>query len=74
MTLPKGWEIPTTNSKKQEKLFNEDEVWKLVTKSITRVIYDCISIHEARGLNEIDIGWLRDYTDAIAINFPRIQE
>lgn len=85
MTLPKGWEkLPPINSKNQEKsektvgkelkLYNEDEVWKLVTKAITRMMYDMIATYEARGLNEIPIGWIRDYTDDIAVNFPRIQD
>ena len=57
-----------------KKLFDENEVWKLVTKAITRTLYDAISTHEAHGQNVIEIEWLRDYTDMIAMTFPRIQD
>ena len=54
--------------------FTEDEVWKLVTKAITRTLYDAIASHEAHGEKSIEIDWLRDYTDMIAVSFPRIQD
>lgn len=57
-----------------EKLFTEDQVWKLVTKAISRTLYDVIATHEAHGENVIEVEWLRDYTDMIAITFPRIDE
>ena len=54
------------------KLYTEDQVWQFVTKAITRTLYDAIATHEAHGENTIEVGWLRDYTDNIAITFPRI--
>jgi len=54
------------------KLYTEDQVWQFVTKGITRTLYDAIATHEAHGENTIEVGWLRDYTDNIAITFPRI--
>jgi hypothetical protein len=36
------------------------------------VLYDAIATHEAHGEHSIEVGWLRDYTDNIAITFPRI--
>ena len=54
------------------KLYTEDQVWEFVTKAITRTLYDAIATHEAHGENTIEVGWLRDYTDNIAITFPRI--
>ena len=57
-----------------KKLFDEDEVWKLVTKAITRTLYDAIATHEAHGEQVIEVGWLRDYADMIAVSFPRIQD
>ena len=54
--------------------FPEDEVWKLVTKAITRTLYDAIASHEAHGEQVIEVGWLRDYADMIAVSFPRIQD
>lgn len=54
--------------------YTEDEVWKLVTQGITRVMYDAIATHEAHNKNEISVEWLRDYTDMIAVSFPRIQD
>jgi|TARA_R110002051_G_C8722507_1_gene496887 hypothetical protein len=56
------------------KTFTEDEVWNLITKAITRIMYDAIATHEAHGQNVIEVGWLRDYTDMIAVSFPRIQD
>ena len=54
--------------------FTEDEVWKLVTKAITRTLYNAIASHEAHGEQVIEVGWLRDYADMIAVSFPRIQD
>ena len=54
------------------KLYTEDQVWQFVTKAITRTLYDAIATHEAHGENTIEVGWLRDYTDNIAVTFPRI--
>ena len=54
------------------KLYTEDQVWKFVTQAITRVLYDAIATHEAHGEHSIEVGWLRDYTDNIAVTFPRI--
>ena len=54
------------------KLYTEDEVWEFVTKAITRTLYDAIATHEAHGENSIEVGWLRDYTDNIAVTFPRL--
>ena len=54
------------------KLYTEDQVWQFVTKAITRVLYDAIATHEAHGEHTIEVDWLRDYTDNIAITFPRI--
>ena len=54
------------------KLYTEDQVWKFVTQAITRVLYDAIATHESHGEHSIEVGWLRDYTDNIAITFPRI--
>jgi hypothetical protein len=67
MTLPDGWKEGTI------KLYTEDEVWTHVTRAITRMMYDCIATHEAHGKTVIEVEWLRDYTDDIAVNFPRIQ-
>jgi hypothetical protein len=50
----------------------EDEIWKFVTKSITRTIYDVIATYEAHKSSFIPVAWLRDYADDIAVNFPRI--
>jgi hypothetical protein len=47
-------------------------VWDFVTKAIVRVLYDAIATHEAFGESSIEVGWLRDYTDNIAVTFPRI--
>ena len=58
---------------KELKLFTEDQVWKLVTQAITRTLYDCIASHEAHGQNMIEVDWLRDYADMIAVTFPRIE-
>ena len=57
---------------KDVKLYTEDEVWNFVTKAIVRVLYDAIATHEAHGEHSIEVGWLRDYTDNIAVTFPRI--
>ena len=57
---------------KDVKLYTEDEVWNFVTKAIVRVLYDAIATHEAHGEHTIEVGWLRDYTDNIAVTFPRI--
>jgi hypothetical protein len=57
---------------KDVKLYTEDEVWNFVTKAIVRVLYDAIATHEAHGEHAIEVGWLRDYTDNIAVTFPRI--
>jgi hypothetical protein len=54
------------------KLYTEDQVWQFVTKAITRVLYDAIATHEAHGEHTIEVDWLRDYTDNIAVTFPRI--
>jgi len=54
------------------KLYTEDQVWDFVTKAIVRVLYDAIATHEAHGEHSIEVGWLRDYTDNIAVTFPRI--
>ena len=54
------------------KLYTEDQVWQFVTKAITRTLYDAIATHEAHGEHTIEVDWLRDYTDNIAITFPRI--
>ena len=59
---------------KEIKTFDEDEVWNLITKAITRIMYDAIATHEAHGQSVIEVGWLRDYTDMIAVSFPRIQD
>jgi len=56
------------------RLFTEDEVWSLVTKAITRTLYDCIATHEAHQQEVIEVEWLRDYADMIAVTFPRIQD
>jgi len=64
MTLPKGWE--------NEKYYSAKECRDEVVKAITRVIYDCIATHEAHGLDHIMVGWLRDYCDDIAVNFPKM--
>ena len=61
-------------SDKTIKVFTEDEVWKVVTKAITRTLYDAIASHEAHGEQVIEVGWLRDYADMIAVSFPRIQD
>jgi len=68
MTLPKGYEDKTV------KLYTEDECWSMVTRAIVRMMYDMIATHEAHGKKEIPVDWIRDYTDDIAINFPRIQD
>ena len=70
MSMPKGWDKP----EKVLKLYNEDEVWELVTKAITRLMYDMIATYEAHGKDTIPVDWIRDYTDDIAVNFPRVQE
>jgi hypothetical protein len=57
---------------KELKLYTEDQVWKFVTQAITRTLYDAIATHEAHGEHSIEVDWLRDYTDNIAITFPRI--
>ena len=57
---------------KDVKLYTEDEVWNFVTKAIVRVLYEAIATHEAHGEHSIEVGWLRDYTDNIAVTFPRI--
>jgi hypothetical protein len=57
---------------RDQKLYTEDQVWQFVTKAITRTLYDAIATHEAHGEHSIEVGWLRDYTDNIAITFPRI--
>jgi hypothetical protein len=57
---------------REEKLYTEDQVWKFVTKAITRTLYDAIATHEAHGQHTIEVDWLRDYTDNIAVTFPRI--
>jgi len=72
MTLPKGWKEETPEDPITDlHLYDENTVWELVTKAITRVLYDAIATHEAHGLNYIPVDWLRDYCDDIAINFPR---
>jgi len=43
-------------------------------KAITRTLYDAIASHEAHGEQVIEVGWLRDYADMIAVSFPRIQD
>ena len=58
---------------KELNLYTEDQVWELVTKAITRTLYDCIASHEAHGQVMIEVDWLRDYADMIAITFPRIE-
>jgi hypothetical protein len=63
-----------TEQNKEIRLFTEDEVWKLVTKAITRTLYDCIATHEVHKQDVIEVEWLRDYADMIAVSFPRIQE
>ena len=35
-----------------------------------RALYDMIDAHESRGLHTIDINWMRDYVDDIAVHFP----
>jgi len=57
---------------RDQKLYTEDQVWDFVTKAIVRVLYDAIATHEAFGESSIEVGWLRDYTDNIAVTFPRI--
>lgn len=57
---------------RDQKLYTEDQVWDFVTKAIVRVLYDAIATHEAHGEHSIEVGWLRDYTDNIAVTFPRI--
>jgi hypothetical protein len=57
---------------RDQKLYTEDQVWKFVTQAITRVLYDAIATHESHGEHSIEVGWLRDYTDNIAVTFPRI--
>lgn len=59
---------------KEERMFSETEVWKLITKAITRTLYDAIATHEAHKQDVIEVEWLRDYADMIAVSFPRIQE
>ena len=57
---------------KELKLYTEDQVWKFEAQAITRTLYDAIATHEAHGEHSIEVGWLRDYTDNIAVTFPRI--
>ena len=72
-TLYDNKEMATSKNKKI-RLFNEDEVWHIVTRAITRTLYDAIATHEAHKQDVIEIEWLRDYTDMIAVSFPRIQD
>ena len=52
---------------------SENDIWKFVTKSISRVLYDAVATHEAFDSSYIPVAWLRDYADDISINFPRIR-
>ena len=47
-----------------------DEAYKFAKKQILRALYDMIDAHESRGLHTIDINWMRDYVDDIAVHFP----
>jgi hypothetical protein len=47
-----------------------DESYSFAKKQVLRAFYDCIDAHEKRGLKTIDINWLRDYIDDIAVYFP----
>ena len=47
-----------------------DESYKFAKKQILRAFYDMIEAHEVRGLKSIDISWMRDYIDDIAVCFP----
>lgn len=61
------------SGKKELRTFTEDQVWNLVTKAITRTLYDVIATHEAHEADAIEVEWLRDYADMMAVAFPRVQ-
>ena len=50
----------------------EDEIWKFVTKSITRILYDIIETYDDHEEQFVPVGWIRDYADDIAVSFPRV--
>jgi len=65
MTMPKGWH-------KEGTIYTYEQMYKIVVESITRTLYDIIESAEKHNLNEIDVAWLRNYTDNLAIIFPHI--
>jgi len=50
-----------------------DKIWKATKKALIRALYDMIDAHEKHGQTCIDINWLRDYVDDIAIHYPETE-
>ena len=47
-----------------------DDPYKIAKRVILNALYNMILAHESRGLDTIDIGWMRDYIDDMAVGFP----
>ena len=47
-----------------------DDPYKIAKRVILSALYNMILAHESRGLTTIDIDWMRDYIDDMAVGFP----
>jgi hypothetical protein len=47
-----------------------ENTWKAQKRAVIRALYDCIDAHEVRGESWINVNWLRDYVDDIAVHYP----
>ena len=47
-----------------------DDPYKTAKRIILTALYNMILAHESRGLDTIDINWMRDYIDDMAVGFP----
>lgn len=55
------------------KTMTSDNEWKATKRAVIRALYDMIDAHEAQGESWINVNWMRDIIDDIAVHYPETE-